>query len=442
MKRDYFGTDGVRGRVGEAPLTADFALKLANAAARVLAPNGGKVLIGKDTRLSGYLFESALEAGFVSAGVDVLLIGPLPTPGIAYLTRHFNCDFGVVISASHNRYEDNGIKFFDKNGSKLSDEAELRIEALLAEPPVTLDSRRLGRASRVDKDRIHYQRFCESTLAEDADLTGMKLVVDCGNGAAFKVGPRVFTDLGADVVPIGTAPNGTNINEGCGATAPELMQLLARDIGADAGLAFDGDGDRLIMADRDGNKIDGDQLLFILANAKKEDGSLKGPVVGTEMSNLGLAAALDERGIPFLRAKVGDRYVLELLLKEGGVLGGEGSGHMLILDKVTTGDAIVAALQVLGVMQRSGKSLADLAAGMQKFPQVLLNVETKDKERALGASAVAAAVSAAEAALGASGRVLLRPSGTEPVVRVMVEAKEEGDARTHAEAIAAAVRAA
>nr|MBP9816768.1 phosphoglucosamine mutase [Candidatus Paceibacterota bacterium] len=278
--RNYFGTDGVRGRVGETPLTADFALRLANAAARVLAPKGGRVLIGKDTRLSGYMFESALEAGFVAAGVDVMLIGPLPTPGIAYMAGHFGCDFGVVISASHNRYDDNGIKFFDKNGEKLSDEMEQKIEALLAEDPITVKSEDLGRATRVDKDRVVYQKFCESTVS-GLDLSGMKLVVDCGNGAAFKVGPRVFSDLGAEVIPIGTAPNGININDGCGATSPELMQLLTKDAKAVAGIAFDGDGDRLIMSDAEGTRVDGDQLLYILALAKQADGTLKGPVVGT-----------------------------------------------------------------------------------------------------------------------------------------------------------------
>ncbi|MEK9160528.1 MAG: phosphoglucosamine mutase [Patescibacteria group bacterium] len=439
--RAYFGTDGVRGRVGEPPLTADFALRLANAAGRVLAPNGGTVLIGKDTRLSGYLFESALEAGFVAAGVDVLLIGPLPTPGIACMTRHFNCHFGVVISASHNRYEDNGIKFFDKNGEKLSDELEAKIESLLEEEPITKKSEALGRASRVDKSRVEYQKFCASTVP-GLDLTGMRLVVDCGNGAGFKVGPRVFTDLGANVVPVGTAPNGTNINDGCGATAPELMQLLTKSLKADAGIAFDGDGDRLIMSDRDGNMIDGDQILYILAMAKKDEGTLKGPVVGTLMSNLGLEIVLTNAGIPFTRAQVGDRYVLELLHKENGTLGGETSGHVLVLDKATTGDAIVAALQVLAVMKRTGKSLGELALGMQKFPQVMINVEVKEKGDPSSIPELTQAVKVVETALGNEGRVVLRASGTEPVIRVMVEAREETTARMHAEAVAKAVRAA
>ncbi len=439
--RNYFGTDGVRGRVGEAPLTADFALRLANAAARVLAPKGGRALIGKDTRLSGYMFESALEAGFVAAGVDVMLIGPLPTPGIAYMARHFGCDFGVVISASHNRYDDNGIKFFDKNGEKLSDELEQKIEALLAEDPITVKSEDLGRATRVDKDRVVYQKFCESTVP-GLDLTGMKLVIDCGNGAAFKVGPRVFSDLGAEVIPIGTAPNGININDGCGATSPELMQLLTKDAKAVAGIAFDGDGDRLIMSDAEGTRVDGDQLLYILALAKQADGTLTGPVVGTLMTNLGLELALAEKGIAFRRAKVGDRYVLDMLHTEGGTLGGEASGHMLILDKTTTGDAIVAALQVLSVMKKTGKSLTELVGAMQKFPQVLLNVEVKERFDPQTVPAIADAVKNAEGVLGREGRVVLRASGTEPLIRVMVEAREENVAKTQADAIADAVRAA
>lgn len=436
--RNYFGTDGVRGRVGEAPLTADFALRLANAAARVLAPKGGRALIGKDTRLSGYMFESALEAGFVAAGVDVMLIGPLPTPGIAYMAGHFGCDFGVVISASHNRYVDNGIKFFDKNGEKLSDEMEQKIEALLAEDPITVKSEDLGRATRVDKDRVVYQKFCESTVP-GLDLSGMKLVIDCGNGAGFKVGPRVFSDLGAEVIPIGTAPNGININDGCGATSPELMQLLTKDAKAVAGIAFDGDGDRLIMSDAEGTCVDGDQLLYILALAKQADGTLKGPVVGTLMTNLGLELALAEKGIPFKRAKVGDRYVLDMLHTEGGILGGEASGHLLILDKATTGDAIIAALQVLSVMQKTGKSLAELAGGMQKFPQVLLNVEVKEKFDPFTVPAVVDAVKKVGAALGDEGRVVLRASGTEPLIRVMVEARDMETAERHASELASVI---
>ena len=329
MSRRYFGTDGIRGTVGEHPMTVDFALHLASAAARVLAPEGGTVLIGKDTRLSGYMFESALEAGFVAAGVNVQLIGPLPTPGIAYMTRRFNCDFGVVISASHNPYDDNGIKFFDASGGKLSDELEERIEAELAQPPITQISRSLGRATRVDRSRTLYQEFCAATIEAGIDLSGMKIVVDCANGAAYKVGPRVLADLGAEIVPIGCSPNGRNINDGCGSTAPDLLQLTVPGVRAHVGLALDGDGDRLVMVDHLGRIVDGDQLLYVIARARKEAGTLKGPVVGTVMSNLGLEVAFREAGIEFMRAPVGDRYVLAMLRDSGGSLGGETSGHIL-----------------------------------------------------------------------------------------------------------------
>ena len=375
MIRHYFGTDGVRGRVGEHPMTVDFALNLASAAGRVLVPDGGTVLIGKDTRLSGYMFESALEAGFVASGVNVMLIGPLPTPGIAYMTRHFSCDFGVVISASHNPYDDNGIKFFDRSGAKLSDELEERIEAELAQPIITRASRSLGRATRVDRSRIQYQEFCASTLPSGIDLSGLKIVVDCANGAAYKVGPRVLADLGAEIVPIGCSPNGRNINDGCGSTAPELLQLTVPGVRAHLGLALDGDGDRLVMVDHLGRTLDGDQLLYIIAQARRGSGSLQGPVIGTVMSNLGLEVALRESGIAFQRAPVGDRYVLGLLRETGGILGGETSGHIICLDKTTTGDGIVSALQVLAIMKQTGRSLAELASGMRKFPQVLLFVK-------------------------------------------------------------------
>src|SRR5579872_2853456 len=321
MGRRYFGTDGVRGRVGEHPMTVDFALHLASAAARVLVPDGGTVLIGKDTRLSGYMFESALEAGFVAAGVDAMLIGPLPTPGIAYLTRHFKCDFGVVISASHNLYDDNGIKFFDGSGGKLSDELEERIEAEMQQPAVTRTSRNLGRATRVDRSRTEYQEFCASTLPAGTDLAGLKIVIDCSNGAAYKVGPRVLADLGAEIVPIGCSPNGRNINDGCGSTAPDLLQLTVPGVRAHVGVALDGDGDRLVMVDHLGRIVDGDQLLYILARAKQAEGTLRGPVIGTVMSNLGLEVALRESGIEFQRAPVGDRYVLAQLRETGGTLG-------------------------------------------------------------------------------------------------------------------------
>src|ERR1700733_3396951 len=327
MSRKYFGTDGVRGRVGELPMTVDFALNLASAVARVLTPEGGTVLIGKDTRVSGYMFESALEAGFVAAGVNAMLIGPLPTPGIAYMTRRFECDFGVVISASHNPYDDNGIKFFDATGAKLSDDLEERIEQELAQPPVTRTSRSLGRATRVDRSRTHYQDFCASTIPPGTDLSGLKIVVDCANGAAYKVAPRVLADLGAEIVPIGCSPNGRNINDGCGSTSPELLQLTVPGVRAQVGVALDGDGDRVVMVDELGRCIDGDQLLYILARAGQGRGDLKGPVVGTVMSNLGLEHALTEIAIEFRRAQVGDRHVLATLNSVGGTLGGETSGH-------------------------------------------------------------------------------------------------------------------
>ena len=439
MGRKYFGTDGVRGRVGEHPMTVEFALRLASAAARVLAPGGGTALVGKDTRLSGYMFEAALEAGCVAAGVDVSLIGPLPTPGIAYLTQRFGCRFGVVISASHNPYEDNGIKFFDASGSKLSDDVEQQIEALLDSPALTRESTGLGRATRVDKSRVIYQDFCASTMPAGMNLEGLKIVIDCAHGAAYKVAPRVLSDLGAEIIPIGCSPNGRNINLRCGSTAPELLQLTVSGVQADVGIALDGDGDRLVMVDHLGRLVDGDRLLYVIARDRHAHGELKGPVVGTVMSNLGLEHALRSQGIEFLRAAVGDRYVLELLKKHGGVLGGETSGHLLCLDKTTTGDGLVAALQVLAVMKQSGKGLAELAAGMQKFPQRLINVRTRQRFDAAAHPEVAAAVSAAEAAMAGRGRVVLRPSGTEPVIRVMVEGEDEGAVAAHALALAEVV---
>ena len=442
MSRKYFGTDGVRGRVGEDPMTVDFALRLASAAGRVLAPEGGTVLIGKDTRLSGYMFESALEAGFVASGVNVMLIGPLPTPGIAYMTRRFECDFGVVISASHNPYDDNGIKFFDGEGSKLSDELEARIEAELDQPVLTRASRGLGRAMRVDRSRTHYQEFCASTLPEGTDLAGVKIVIDCANGAAYKVAPRVLADLGAEIVPIGCSPNGRNINDGCGSLHPELLQLTVTGVRAQVGVALDGDGDRVVLVDHLGRIVDGDQILYILARARQEAGALTGPVVGTVMSNLGLEVALRERGIDFRRAAVGDRYVLSLLRESGGMVGGETSGHILCLDRTTTGDGLVSALQVLEVMQHSGRSLAELAAPMRKFPQVLLNVQVAERFNPSEVPSVCAAVGRVEARLGSSGRVVLRASGTEPVIRVMVESREEASAQAAAAELAEAVRTA
>ncbi|HLJ37103.1 MAG TPA: phosphoglucosamine mutase [Steroidobacteraceae bacterium] len=442
MGRRYFGTDGVRGRVGEHPMTVDFALHLASAAARVLVPDGGTVLIGKDTRLSGYMFESALEAGFVAAGVDAMLIGPLPTPGIAYLTRHFKCDFGVVISASHNLYDDNGIKFFDGSGGKLSDELEESIETQLAQPPLTRTSRNLGRAIRVDRSRTVYQEFCASTLPAGLDLTGLKIVIDCANGAAYKVAPRILADLGAEIVPIGCSPNGRNINDGCGSTAPDLLQLTVPGVRANVGLALDGDGDRVVMVDHLGRTVDGDQLLYVIARASRQAGTLRGPVVGTVMSNFGLEVALRAAGIEFRRAAVGDRYVLAMLRETQGVLGGESSGHIICLDKTTTGDGTVSALQVLAVMKQTGRSLAELTSGMQKFPQVLLNVKVAKRFDPSSVPAVQSAMARIERDMRGDGRVVLRPSGTEPVIRVMVEGRDEGATRAAATELADIVKAA
>ena len=440
MSRKYFGTDGLRGRVGEDPMTVDFALRLASAAGRVLAPDGGTVLIGKDTRLSGYMFESALEAGFVAAGVNVMLIGPLPTPGIAYMARRFECDFGVVISASHNPYDDNGIKFFDGSGGKLSDELEARIEVELAQPVLTRSSRNLGKAVRVDRSRVHYQDFCAATLPDGVELSGVKIVIDCANGAAYKVAPRVLADLGAEIVPIGCSPNGRNINDGCGSLHPELLQLTVPGVRAHVGLALDGDGDRLVMVDHLGRIVDGDQLLYVIARARHEAGQLQGPVVGTVMSNLGLEVALRELGVEFRRAPVGDRYVLSMLRDTGGVLGGETSGHILCLDKTTTGDGLVSALQVLAVMRQSGRSLAELTAPMRKFPQVLLNVQVAKRFDPAGVPAVCEAVQRVEQRMGGQGRVVLRASGTEAVIRVMVEGRDEGQTRAAAAELAEVVR--
>ncbi len=440
MSRKYFGTDGVRGHVGRHPMTVEFALRLASAAARVLAPDGGSVLIGKDTRLSGYMFESALEAGFVASGVSVKLMGPLPTPGVAYLTQKFGCDFGVVISASHNLYEDNGIKFFDRTGGKLSDALEHAIEARIDEPPTTVESQRLGRAVRTDRERTIYQDFCRSTMPDGVTLEGLKLVVDCANGAAYKVAPRVVADLGAEIVPIGCSPNGRNINDGCGSTQPSLLQLTVPGVRADAGMALDGDGDRVVMVDHLGRTVDGDQLLYVIARHRHVTGTLKGPVVGTVMSNLGLEHALAALGVPFRRAAVGDRYVLELLRETGGELGGESSGHLLCLDKTTTGDGLVSALQVLAIMKQTGAKLAEMVAEMPKYPQILLNVRTPKRIDLSTRPEIAAAVSAAEARFAGQGRIVLRPSGTEPVIRVMAEGQDEALVREVVETLAAVVR--
>ncbi|MCH7853859.1 MAG: phosphoglucosamine mutase [Proteobacteria bacterium] len=437
--RRYFGTDGVRGEVGKDPMTADFALRLASAAAQVLVPEGGTVLIGKDTRLSGYMFESALEAGFVAAGADVLLLGPLPTPGIAYLNQEFKADLGVVISASHNRFYDNGIKFFDGAGAKLTDDVERQIEHYLDQPAITLESAKLGTAKRIDSARIRYQEFCASTFPEGRNLEGIKIVFDGANGAGYKVGPRILSDLGAEVMPIGCSPNGRNINDGCGSTEPALLQLTVPALRADVGIALDGDGDRVVMVDELGGILDGDQLLYVLALARKKAGKLRGPVVGTVMSNLGLEHALRANDIEFRRAKVGDRYVLEALHESGGIIGGETSGHMICLDKTTTGDGIIAALQILAIMESSGKPLSELAVGMTKYPQKMINVRTEIRFDPASSAAIQDAVVAAERELSDAGRVVLRASGTEPVIRVMVEGEDEHLVLRLAERLAAVV---
>lgn len=439
MSKRYFGTDGVRGKVGKDPMTADFAMRLASAAARVLVPTGGTVLIGKDTRLSGYMFESALEAGFVAAGADVLLLGPLPTPGIAVLTQEFDADLGVVISASHNPYHDNGIKFFDRAGSKLTDEVERKIEEQLAKPAITLESRSLGKAKRIDSARARYEEFCASTFPKELSLEGLKIVFDGANGAGYKVGPRMLADLGAEVIPIGCSPNGRNINDGCGSTKPNLLRTTVPAVGADVGIALDGDGDRLVMVDEKGQLIDGDQLLYILATSRKQNGRLEGPVVGTVMSNLGLEHALRDRDIEFYRTSVGDRHVLEALRRTGGVIGGETSGHMIVLDQTTTGDGLICALQVLAVMKQTGQQLSQLAAGMPKYPQTMVNVRVEKKLNPDESAIIRNAIVEAEGELADTGRIVLRASGTEPVIRVMVEGQDEDVVNALAARLAAVV---
>jgi phosphoglucosamine mutase len=421
-------------------MTVDFALRLASAAARVLAPQGGTVLIGKDTRVSGYMFESALEAGFVAAGVDVLLTGPLPTPAIAVLTKKLGADFGVVISASHNPYHDNGIKFFDADGEKLSDEIEEAIEAELDSVPVTRDSRALGQAKTVSSARADYMDFCKATIPAGMGFEDLKIVVDASHGAGYKVAPRVMSDLGADVVPVGCSPNGRNINDGCGSTRPDLLKLTVTGVRAHVGLALDGDGDRVVMVDERGSLIDGDQLVYILASDRCQSRSLQGPVVGTVMSNLGLEIALRQLGLDFMRAKVGDRNVLAMLKENGGILGGETSGHIICLDRTTTGDGLITALQVLAVMQRTGRALSDLASGMSLFPQVLLNVKVREPVDPTRAPAVRDAVDSVKLELGDRGRVVLRASGTEPVIRIMVEGEDASLVNALAGRLAESVR--
>jgi phosphoglucosamine mutase len=444
MSRTYFGTDGIRGTVGQDPVTPDFMLRLGHAVGRVLRRGERRptVLIGKDTRVSGYMIESALEAGFASAGVDVLLTGPLPTPGVAYLTRALRLDLGVVISASHNPYADNGIKFFSARGEKLPDAWEQQVEAALAEPAAWVASASLGKARRLDDAQGRYVEFCKSSCGADLSLKGMKVVVDAAHGAAYQVAPSVFHELGAEVVPIGCQPNGFNINDGVGATAPQALAAAVREHRADYGIGLDGDADRLVIVDAAGRSFNGDELLYVMVQDRLSQGQRVAGVVGTLMTNMAVELALRQRDIALVRAKVGDRYVLEELTARQWLLGGEGSGHLLALDKHTTGDGIVSALQVLQAVQRAGSSLAELIADVRLFPQTLINVRLQPGQEWRHDTRLVEAEAAVRRELGDEGRVLIRPSGTEPLLRVMVEARDAARARTAAERLAAAVSAA
>ncbi len=441
INKKYFGTDGIRGKVGDYPITADFVLKLGWAVGRVFAKEGhGFILVGKDTRISGYMFESALEAGLSAAGVDTKMLGPMPTPGIAYLTRTLRARAGIVISASHNPYFDNGIKFFSVEGTKLPDELEYQIERYIDSDMTTVESSQLGKVQRVSDAAGRYIEFCKSTVPLKLDFSGMRIVVDCANGATYHIAPHVFSEIGAEVVSIGVNPNGLNINEDCGATNTHTLVEKVKEYRADLGIALDGDGDRLIMVDHQGEVVDGDELIYIIARSRLNAGQLTGPVVGTLMTNLGMEHALKAEGIKLLRANVGDRYVMEMLIKENGVLGGEGSGHIICLDRTTTGDGIVAALQVLAEMQVSGKSLAELKSGMQKYPMELVNVRVAKKVDINKFDGIKKAVAAVEKKLGDNGRVLLRASGTEPLIRVMVEGVNAEEVVKYAHQLAEDVR--
>jgi phosphoglucosamine mutase len=446
VSRKYFGTDGIRGRVGEHPITPQFFMQLGYAAGKVLAGESDTrgdrkgVLIGKDTRISGYMLESALEAGFIAAGIDVYLAGPVPTPAVAYLTRALRLQAGIVISASHNPFDDNGIKFFSAHGTKLPEETERAIEAALDEEMQTNTSDGLGKAKRIDDAVGRYIEFCKSTFPAELDLRGMKIVVDSAHGAAYHIARHVFDELGADVIAIGAQPDGKNINEGYGATAPDNLRKAVVEHKADIGIALDGDGDRLIMTDSVGKLYDGDQLLYVIAKHRQVQGLLHGGVVGTLMTNLAFEHAMQRLGIPFKRAKVGDRYVMELLQQQGWQLGGENSGHIICLDKHSTGDGIISALQVLNALRANGQSLATAARDLQMYPQVLINVRVNKGVDCLGHNQVKAAVGDAEQALNGKGRVLLRPSGTEPLLRVMVEGEDQHLVEQSAQHIAEVVR--
>jgi phosphoglucosamine mutase len=436
MTKKYFGTDGIRGKVGVPPITPDFLLKLGWAAGQVFADGGHNfVLVGKDTRISGYMFESALEAGLTAAGVGTRLLGPMPTPAIAYLTRTLHAKAGIVISASHNPYYDNGIKFFSSQGTKLSDEIERKIEMYLDLPISTVESSKLGKAKRVVDAAGRYIEFCKASVPSGLDFEGMKIVVDCANGATYQIAPHVFEELGAQVITIGAEPNGLNINEGYGATQPEKLVQTVLANQADLGVALDGDGDRVIMVDHKGEVVDGDELIYIIAKSRLRTGTLTGPIVGTLMTNLGMEHALKTLNVPLLRANVGDRYVIEMLAEHKGMLGGENSGHIICLDKTTTGDGIIAALQVIAEIQYTGQTLHELKSGMQKYPQVLINLKTAHKID-LNHEGIQRAVRAVELGLGNEGRVLLRASGTEPLIRIMVEGCDQANVDKYANELA------
>ena len=442
--RKYFGTDGIRGRVGEWPITAEFMLKLGRAAGKVLAGNNGKavVVIGKDTRVSGYMFESALEAGLVAAGADVRLLGPMPTPAVAYLTRSLRASAGIVISASHNPHQDNGIKFFSAAGEKLDDTVEIAIERELEAPFTTADSEAIGKVVRIEDAASRYAEFCKSTVPTSLSLRGFSLVLDCAHGATYQIAPKVFAELGAKIEAIGNRPDGLNINRGFGSTTPQALMRAVLDAGADFGIAFDGDGDRVQMVDREGRLVDGDELLYVLARDWHESGRLCGPLVGTLMSNYGLERAMRELGVEFIRANVGDRYVLQQLKDHAGVLGGETSGHILTLDRATSGDAIVSALQVLDVLARKQMRLDEAVAGMQKVPQTTVNIRVAGGAALVADENVQRVLQRVRGELEGQGRVVLRPSGTEPLVRVTVEAADDAVVKRLSDELADAVKAA
>jgi len=441
MKKAYFGTDGIRGKVGEYPITPDFVLKLGWAAGRVFSLDRypSNVLIGKDTRISGYMFESALEAGLAAAGINTQLLGPMPTPAIAYLTRTFRAQAGIVISASHNPHYDNGIKFFGPDGMKLPDEVEFQIEEQMDRPMTTVESSRIGKASRIGDAVGRYIEFCKSTIPSRIEFTGCKIVVDCAHGSTYHIAPHVFEEVGAAVVAIGTQPNGLNINDGVGATKPEQLSRTVLNEQADFGIALDGDGDRLIMVDHKGEIVDGDELVYIIAKSRLESGALKGPVVGTLMSNLGLEHALSGLGLEFKRAAVGDRYVMEMMLQHDSVLGGESSGHIICRDRITTGDGIISALQVMAAMRETGKTLSELKSGMTKYPQCLVNVKVREKINLDRLESVQRLKNELQRELGGKGRILLRSSGTEPLIRIMVEGQDAHVVRAMADRLADAV---